>query len=407
MLKSEKITFKDLNNDSAQPLHPLNWRKPSGEIGRVVLPKSMTGTKANVVVLCPDNFPTGSSNDGPAYFNVKYLIDNKKIVNNTVEICAFDSSIVSYAWACSIMGLKCIIRTPQTTYPYWMKKAANYGAKIEVEGTKLLDVMRIMDLHKKKSNFICDVQTPLSYTFHASVTGKAIIKAVDGVGNNKIVLLSYPASSGGLTGAATVSKKTYPYSKNILTEPTASSTFYNNKKGPHKLYGSGYGFIPYIHNIMATDYVMLIQDDEAIKVLKCFEEFNSKVAAEFGLDSKTIKPLVGKFGISTTACIISAINLAQQLHLSPDDNVLIIGEDTAAPYKEAMKSESVSEMDVKSIIEDAFIKTKFRPVIDVTGQRQRERLFRKKIDFWMKRGMDENILNKMKDKQYWDNLPSY
>ncbi|MEI6080141.1 MAG: pyridoxal-phosphate dependent enzyme [bacterium] len=406
MAKYEKVSYKDLYSDSSQPALPLNWRKPSGEISRVILPKQMTGTAANIIVMCPDCFPTASSYDGSAYFNLRYMMENKKIKGNVIEVCAMDSAIVSYAWAASILGVKCVIRVPQMTYPYWIKKATEFGAKIEFEGVKTLDVTRIIDSNKKKENFISEFQSPISYSYHAHVTGRAISKAVEGIGNSKMVVLAYPASSGGLTGAASIAKRNYPYSKTIVVEPEACSTFYNNKKGVHKLYGMGYGLIPYIHNVMATDYVMPIDEEEAIKTLKCIEDFGTKIASEFKIETKAIKPLVQKLGISTVACIMSGINLAQQLHLSADDNIVIIGEDTAIPYKEVLKAELLEDIDVKPTIEEAFIKHKFRPVVDVTGQRQRERLFKKKNDFWIRRGIDDSVLENMRKKEFWDKFPT-
>lgn len=202
MPKTEKITYKELNNDTSKLGFSINWRKSSGEISKAVLPKNIVGTKANVIVLSPDNFPTGSSNDGSAYFNVKHMIENKRIQANTLEVLAFDSAIISYAWACSVMGVKCIIKTPENTNPYWLKKAEGYGAKIEFEGVKISDASRIIDSNRKKINFISDVQSSITYSYHANVTANAITKAVEGSGNSKVVLLSYPVSSGGLSGAA-------------------------------------------------------------------------------------------------------------------------------------------------------------------------------------------------------------
>ncbi|MCX6111863.1 MAG: hypothetical protein NTY22_01045 [Proteobacteria bacterium] len=407
MAKYEKISYKDLFSENTHPSLNINWRRSSGEISKVIVPSQITGTKANIIVMTPDSFPTSSSYDGVAYFNLRYMIENKKIKNNTVEVCALDSAIVSYAWAASVLGLKCILRIPQMTYPYWIKKATEFGAKIEFEGVKTLDVTRIIDSNKKKENFVSEFQSPISYSYHAQITGRAISKAVEGIGNSKAVVIAYSASSGGITGASSTAKKNFPYSKTIVVEPEACSTFYNNKKGVHKLYGMGYGFIPYIHNIMATDYVMPIEEDEAIKTLKCIEDFGSKIASEFKIDTKMVKPMVQKFGISTVACIMAAINLAEQLYLHSDDNVVIIGEDTAIPYKEVLKSELIEDIEVKQIIEEAFIKIKFRPLVDVTGQRQRERLFKKKNDFWIRRGIDESILENMRKKEYWDKLPAF
>jgi cysteine synthase len=407
MPKTEKITYKELNNESSKLGFSINWRQPSGEISKVLLPKNIVGTKANVIVLSPDNFPTGSSSDGVAYFNVKYMIENKRLQANTLEVLAFDSAIISYAWACSTMGVKCIIKTPENALPYWLKKAEGYGAKIEFEGVKISDASRIIDSNRKKTNFISDVQSPITYTYHANITSNAITKAVEGSGNSKVVLLSYPVSSGGFSGAAFINKKNFPYSKNILIEPTSGPTFYSNKRTSNKSINTSYGFIPYIHNIMGTDYVMLIDDADASKTLKCIEQFSAKMATEFKTDSKHIKQLVGKFGLSTVASIIGIVTLADQLHLREDDNVVIIGEDTSAPYKEIIKNQEVEEIDVKSTIEEILIKDNFRPIIDVTGQRQRERLFKKKNDFWLRRGADDNILGKMREKNYWDNLASY
>ena len=401
-MAKEKLNYKELLNNSSPSL-PLNWRKTNGEINRVVLPKNMIGTKANIVVLVSDNFPTGSCNDGAAYFNLKNIYENKK--QTSVEVCAFDSAIASYAWAANQLGIKCTIKVPQMSHQYWIKKAKDFGAKIEFEGVKNTDAARIIDLNKKKQNFVSQFQSFSGYEYHQAVTGNAIEKAVDGIGDSKVSLLAYPSSSGALTGAAIYSKKKFPYSKNILVEPSESSTFYDNKKGTHKIYGMGYGFIPYIHNIYATDYVMLADEEEVIKTLKCIEDFSNKIASEFNIESKTIKAITQKFGLSTLASIICSINMAQQLRFNDQDNIVIISEDTSAPYKDLLKEEHIQDIDTKHTIEEALIKQKFRLFMDVTGQRQRERLFKKKTDFWMRRGSDENMLNKMRDKDYWNNLP--
>lgn len=406
MAKLEKITYKDLVSESFKSNIPINWRKPSGEISRIKLPSKITGTQANVVVLSPENFPTCSANDGAAYFNVKYMIDNKKTTANTIEVLAFDSAIASYAWACSIMGVKCIIKTPENTNNYWIKKAQSYGAKIEFEGVKMSDASRILDSNRKKTNFISDTQSVITYIYHSKVTSWAITKAVEGLGNGRVVLLSYPVSSGGFSGASFINKKNFPYSKNILSEPVSAPVFYSTRKGRMKLANSSNGFIPYIHNIMGTDYVMLSEDKDIYKTLKCIEQFHTKIANDFKIDLKDIKQLVGKFGPSTICSLISVITMARQLHLNPEDNVVVIGEDGPSAYKDILKNYNIEEMDVSAIIKEAFIDDVFRPIIDVTGQRQRERLIKKKTDFWLRRGANEDNLEKMNSEQYWSKLLS-
>jgi hypothetical protein len=87
--------------------------------------------------------------------------------------------------------------------------------------------------------------------------------------------------------------------------------------------------------------------------------------------------------------------------------VLIISEDTAHPYEELLKSYMIEDYDVKPIIEEAFIKPRYMPVLDVTGQRQRERLFKKKKDFWVKQGKPENNFSRMREEGFWKKLTGF
>ena len=168
----------------------------------------------------------------------------------------------------------------------------------------------------------------------------------------------------------------------------------------------GYGFIPYIHNIYATDYVMLVQEPEVIKTLKCIEEFNTKIASDFNIESKAVKAISQRLGLSAVACMLCGINIAQQLRFKDSDNIVVIAEDTSAPYRDILRTELLEDIDAKHTIEEAMIKHKFRLFMDVTGQRQRDRLFKKKGDFWIRRGIDETVVNKMRDASFWDELAS-
>lgn len=397
------LSYKDLIQGKNLKL-PLSWQKPNGEVNKIVFPKCITQRKANIIILSPEHFPTGSCNDAVAFFTLLKMKKEKKLVDNTVIVGAHDSNMVSFAWASSVLGIKCIIKTPQMSFPYWMKRAKDYGATIEKQGVKANDVSRILDSNKKEPNFISQFKNPTAYTFHEKVTSDAIKKAIKGIGNNKIAVTVIPSSSGGLSGALHQTKKNMPYSKSLIVEPESCSTFYNNCKGDHKLYGMGYGFIPYIHRISSTDYVVSVPEKEVLKVTKSIESFSDKITTLFNADSKTIKPIVGKLSPMTIACIMASTTIANQLYLSEEDNIVIIAETTAAPYSEIIKDIPIEDIDVKHIIEEGIINKKFRPILDLTGQRQRDRLYKKKIDFWTRRMENESLLNTMKEDKYWENL---
>ena len=104
--------------------------------------------------------------------------------------------------------------------------------------------------------------------------------------------------------------------------------------------------------------------------------------------------------------MLCGINIAQQLRFKDSDNIVVIAEDTSAPYRDILRTELLEDIDAKHTIEEAMIKHKFRLFMDVTGQRQRDRLFKKKGDFWIRRGIDETVVNKMRDASFWDELAS-
>ncbi len=64
----------------------------------------------------------------------------------------------------------------------------------------------------------------------------------------------------------------------------------------------------------------------------------------------------------------------------------------------------MEDIDVKPIIDDAFVNSPFRRVLDVTGQRQRERLFKKKNSFWLEKGVPNMTLERMKSPEYWESI---
>ncbi len=76
MLHPHKIAAstrsKALAARSADPLDPINlfnitWRDASDKIYHVVLPKSLTGVDAEIVVIYGKEFPSGSHKVGAAY----------------------------------------------------------------------------------------------------------------------------------------------------------------------------------------------------------------------------------------------------------------------------------------------------------------------------------------------------
>jgi len=399
------LSIRDLCRETSFKLpYKINWTNNNNEPNYFTFPKKLSGTEASIIILSSENFPTGSSNDGPAFFSVKKAIETNRITNNTLEFCVVDNAIPSFAWACSQFGIKCIIRTPQLTHKYFIKKAKDYNAEVIYEGVKSIDVAKISKHHSNKKNFISQYECFQSYIYHSIVTSYWANKAITNRGTSKIVITSYPSSSGALSGTGAALKKLFPYSKNLIAEPNGSALLNGLRKPKDIFLGFGLPYIPLIHNILGTDYTIAVDEHETIKVLKCIEQFSDKIMELYNIDSRELKSLKNKLGLSTIASIIGVINLAKQLYLKAEDSVIVISEDTAAPYMDLLKKEIIEDIDVKAIIDEAFVNSPFRRVLDITGQRQRERLFKKKNTHWLEKGVPNMTLERMTNPEYWDSI---
>src|SRR5581483_5792172 len=98
-------------------------------------------------------------------------------------------------------------------------------------------------------------------------------------------------------------------------EPKECSTLFNNGRGTHRIEGIGDKMVTLIHNVLTTDYVQLIHDDDCV----------------MGLDLvQTQTPFRGlrcTFGLSGVCNLLGAVRLARYLNLGPEDNVVTIATD--------------------------------------------------------------------------------
>ena len=82
-----------------------------------------------------------------------------------------------------------------------------------------------------------------------------------------------------------------------------------------------------IHNVLTTDYVALIHDDDCVMGLELLERRRSLVERLLGRPRGYLDSLEGVFGISGICNILGAIRMARHLDLGPEDNVVTIATD--------------------------------------------------------------------------------
>ena len=105
------------------------------------------------------------------------------------------------------------------------------------------------------------------------------------------------------------------------------STLFNNGRGTHRIEGIGDKMVTLIHNVLTTDYVTLIHDDDCVVGLELLECRQSLLERTLGMAEGSLRRLRGLFGISGICNILGAIRMARYLDLGPDDNVVTIATD--------------------------------------------------------------------------------
>ena len=71
-----------------------------------------------------------------------------------------------------------------------------------------------------------------------------------------------------------------------------------------------------IHNILNTDFVALILDDDAVRGLKVIQD-GADALAELGVPREAVNALHDLFGVSGICNMLGAIKMAHYLKLGP------------------------------------------------------------------------------------------
>lgn len=145
---------------------------------------------------------------------------------------------------------------------------------------------------------------------HRNTTAVEILNAF---GNQLDAFVLTAGTGGTITGTGEELKKALPNLKIYVVEPAGSPVLAGGSPGPHKIPGTGPGFIPKILNTNIYDKILHIQDEVAQMTAR-------RLAREEGI-------LVGASG---AASAYFALQIAKDLPKSA--NVLCLAPDTGERY---------------------------------------------------------------------------
>ena len=358
-----------LKNVGLWDVNPLNlfritWKNERimkgglfGKPNYIELPKILTGVNAKIICMVGKYFPTGCHKVGASFgCLVPRLVtgqfnsaEQKAVWPSTGNYCrggAFNSKLL----ACDSVA---ILPEGMSRERFeWLETIAS--EIIATAGTES-NVKEIFDktneLREKRVDamILNQFEEMGNYLWHYEVTGNAVSDAFidlnkcndDKLNFAGICLMS--GSAGSLASGDHL-KQIYPYSKIAVGEALQCPTILNNGFGDHRIEGTGDKHIPWVHNVKNTDMAIAIDDNDAIALLRLFNEPKGKafLTSELGMATEDVEHLafMGISGISNMLC---AIKFAKYYELTEKDVVATVLTDSVEMYMSRLEELNASQ----------------------------------------------------------------
>lgn len=423
MLHPEKIekalrqkAIKELTCNELDPINLFNitWKDENNDVRKIVLPKELTGVEANIVVLLGKYFPSGSHKVGPAYSTLmEGCIDGDIIPGeHTILGPSTGNFGIGVSYICNLMGYEAVVIMPDNMSKERYERIKKYGARLDLtpgsESDVILTLERTYKLKESQKNrALAQFELFPNYRFHRYVTGNSAIEAVKNIGNGRIAAYCSAPGSAGTLAAGDEIKRTFPECKIAALEPYECSTLANGGRGQHRIEGIGDKMCTLIHNILTTDFVIEIKDEDTVQGLKVLHD-GSLLVEELGVDKNTAEHMKYLFGPSGICNILGAIKMSKYLRLSSDDNVVTIATDSFDRYESVIENLNSRYLEVEDFVlrrwlKDVFLNQKDEMVYDFRTNKAKTQLFNQKENDWLKFGYSKEYLDSMKKIQFWDN----
>lgn len=288
-----------------------------GNTPTVRLNKIPNTTGAEVFIKLESFNPGGSVKDRAALNMIERAEKEGKLIpgRSTIIEPTSGNTGIGIAMVATVKGYRCIITMPDNATKERVQILKAYGAEVYLTpGNRRMQ--GAIDEANRLAIDIADSFIPMQFEntanadAHRGTTAVEIFEAFEG----KLDALVLTAGTGGtVTGVGEELKKMIPDIKIYVVEPFGSPVLSGGKPGPHKIPGTGPGFIPKILNRDIFDEVLLIKDHDA-------EVMARRLAAEEGI-------FVGASGASSAHF---AVQIASELPSTA--KVLCIAPDTGERY---------------------------------------------------------------------------
>lgn len=412
-LREKALIARTTNELDPHNLFNITWRKEDGLINKLVFPAELTGIDANVVVLLGKDFPSGSHKVGPAYSTlIEGFVDGDILPDkHTILGPSTGNFGIGVAYICALMGYKGVVIMPDNMSRERYERIRQYGAELLLtpgsESDVILTLEKTHELQKDPGNrALAQFELLPNYRFHRYVTGKSAIEAVSGIGNGRIACFASAPGSAGTMAAGDEIKATFPEAKVAALEPYECSTLATGGLGQHRIEGIGDKMCTLIHNILTTDFIVNIRDEQTIQGLKVLRD-GIDVLVDLGVNREFAEYMRDCFGPSGICNVIGSIKMAKYLKLGPGDNVVTVATDGFDRYHSVIDEMKHRYLGLERHVLDRWAADVFQRadedlIFDVRRKAQKERLYGQKERDWLKFGYSMDYLESMKTMSFWD-----
>jgi cysteine synthase len=401
--------------DEMDPVNLFNitWKNDAGRVRRILLPKELTGVEANIVVMLGTYFPSGSHKVGPAYATlIEGCVDGEIIPGeHTILGPSTGNFGIGVAYICRLMGYKAVVIMPDNMSKERYDRIRKYGGELDLtpgtESDVILTLQRTYELKKDPRNKpLAQFELMPNYRFHRHVTGNSAIEAVQGVGNERIACFTSAPGSAGTIAAGDQIKHVFPEAKVVALEPYECSTLATGGKGQHRIEGIGDKMCTLIHNVLTTDFVTLIEDEDCVRGLKLLQD-GASVLIKAGIKPEVAHSLRDLFGVSSICNILGAVKMAKYLRLGPNDNIVTIATDGMDRYNSVLEDLAGRTLEIEDFVlerwyRDIFVDADEKHIHDFRRKEAKGQLFAQKEKDWLPFGYSHEYLDNMKSMDFWE-----